>query len=276
VSRLYMSSGEEPGLIRGIDALSMHVHQAKIIRGVAPKPGTLEIIIGKRLAESFGHLKIGTNMPLPGGPCPIVGIFEAGGSLLEDEIWTERSALELHLNVRNTSSVTFVAESVGAVPELIDRINNSRDLDAQAATVAAFRSDRAGLGSIANVVLALLILLSAVATFAITTTMSAAVARRMPELASLALIGIQRGVLGRIVLFESTLLGLLGALLGAGAGAALASQAGKIPIGNNPVEMTVSPIVIGVGVALGVAVGFVGGIGPAIRVQRLDILRAVR
>ena len=71
------------------------------------------------------------------------------------------------------------------VPALVEQINSSKDLRAQAAPVAAFREDLAGLGTITVTVLVLLVLLSLVVTFAIATTMNAAVVMRLPEFAAL-------------------------------------------------------------------------------------------
>lgn len=277
VTRVYLIEQDpKPVPIRGIDDQSLAVHRASLVTGAMPAPGTLEIVLGRRVAERYPKLKIGDDIALPAGPSRITGIISAQGGPMEDEVWTLRSALEVHLNVKFSSSVTLVADSQDRVAALADQINQSKDLEAQAVPVTKLRERMADLGTIARVVLVLLILLSIVATFALATTMSAAAAVRMPELAALAAIGIHRSVLGRIILFESILLGVVGALIGLGVSTLIRSQIGSISLGENPVELAGTATVLLIGIGLGVAVGVIGGITPAMRVARLDIMQSLR
>ena len=281
VSRVYLNAADfsryhDPVPIRGIDTMSMTAHQATIIEGTAPEASSLQIVLGRRVARMHPDLKVGQEITLPGGPCKISGVFATNGGPHEDEVWTPRAALELHVKSKFSSSVTVVATDVGKVPEIVGKINNSKELNATAAPVAAFREDRAGLKTIAKTVLILLLLLSAVATSAIATTMNAAVVMKLPEFASMAAIGIRRGLLGRIVLLESVLLAMIGAIVGVVAAEIIRRQLGNIELGMNPVEMSASPKIVLVGLGLGLLVGLVGGIVPAMKVARIDIMRAIR
>jgi putative ABC transport system permease protein len=280
VSRVFVTESfgtfEPANAIRGIDDQSLTIHQVKLIEGSAPQPRSLDVIVGKRVADQYPHLKIGYELHLPGGPSRVSGIFAADGSSFEDEIWTEKAALQLHINQRGTSSVTLVADDARRIREIIDKINTSKELDAHAATVIEFRADRAGLPTIVRTVLLLLVLLAVVAIFAIATTMSSAVAIRRPELAALAAIGVRRGVLGRIILLESALLGFIGGVIGVAASAIIITQLGYIPVGTNPIVISLSPVALVIGLALGLLAGIVGGLAPAIQVRRLDILSAMR
>jgi len=265
-----------PSRMRGVDAQSLAVHHITLVEGSPPAPQTLEIIVGKRLLRRFPHLRVGYELHLPAGASKITGVFTADGGPFEDELWTARAALEMHLKVKTSALVTLVATDAAHVSQLIDRVNTSKDYDAHAATVAEFRSDSVGLATIARTVLLVLVLLTIVAIFAIATTMNAAVVIRMPELAALAAIGIRRGVLGRIIIAESILLGSVGALIGVVASALVMWQLGYISIGANPVELVTSPLVLAIGLALGALAGLIGGVAPAIQVRRLDILTALR
>jgi putative ABC transport system permease protein len=162
------------------------------------------------------------------------------------------------------------------VPALVEQINSSKELRAQAAPVAAFREDLAGLRTITVTVLVLLVLLSLVVTFAIATTMNAAVVMRLPEFAALAAIGIRRSALARIVLVESLLLAAVGALVGALVSVLLQRQIGEVSLGASPVELTATWRVLLLGLGMGLAAGLIGGTAPAIRVHRLTITSAMR
>jgi putative ABC transport system permease protein len=277
VTRAYLADqGNEPVPIRGIDEQSLAIHRVTVIRGTPPAPGSLELLVGRRVVEKYPSLAIGQEAALPGGASKIVGVMAADGGPIEDEVWTLRSALEVHLNVKFSSSLTIAATSPSQVPALVDKINFAKDLQAQAYPAAKLLEDDARLGTIARVVLVLLALLSTVATFAIATTMSAAVALRMPELASLAAIGIRRRLLGRIVLLESALLALVGALVGTGLGWLIARQVGAIALGPNPVTLDTPAGLLLSGLGLGTLIGVIGGLSAMLRVARLDISQAMR
>jgi len=245
------------------------------VSGAAPQAHSLDLIVGKRLTRRYPHLRIGYELQLPGGTSKITGVFAANGGPSEDELWTPREAAELQTKA-TAASVTLVADSPDRVQDLVARINASKDLEAQAYPVAEFGSATNGLSTIVRVVLFLLVLLSVIATFAIATTMNAAVAVRLPELAALAAIGVRKKTLARVVLVEGALLGLVGAAVGVLASALAIGAIGFISLGSHPVEITSSPVVLVIGLALGVLVGVLGGIAPAIQVRRLDILTTLR
>jgi putative ABC transport system permease protein len=278
VTRVYLdqSSYNTPVVIRGIDDKSLAVHHVKIVEGAAPAVGSLEVVLGKRVAQNYPTLKIGDTIGLPAGQSKVTGIMAADGNPFEDEVWTPRGALELHLKVQYSSSMTLVAEDPAQVAALVDQINTNKDLASQAMPAAKLLTKNANLDGIARLVLILLVLLSIVATFAIATTMNAAAAVRMPELAALAAIGIYRRTLGRIVLLESVLLAGIGALIGAVVGVVVRSRIGSISLGANPVQMSGTSSLVLIGVGLGLAVGFVGGLSSAVKVARLDIMHAMR
>lgn len=267
---------QPPVLMRGIDDRSMQVHRVKLVEGTAPEPGSLQVIVGRRVAEQHRELKLGSSLSLPGGAAPITGIFSAGGSPYEDEVWTLRSALELHLKASYASSLTLVADSAARVPALVDRINQNKDLQAQATSLSALREAGAGMRTVLKLVLVLLVLLSVVATAAIATTMNAAVVTRLPELASMVAIGIRRSVLGRLVIVESLLLAFVGAVLGIGISQLVRMQLGTISLGDTPVELTADPVALAVGFGLSVVVGIIGSIAPSVMVRKLDVIRSMR
>jgi putative ABC transport system permease protein len=275
VTDMRTSEFDTASILRGIDEQSPAVHRIQLLSGTAPQPHSLDIIVGKRLTRRYPHLRIGYVLRLPGGPSKLTGVFAADGGPFEDELWTDREAFELHTKV-GASSVTLVADSAAHVPDLVARINASKDLDAQAYPVAEFGTAISGLRTIVRIVLVLLVLLSIIATFAIATTMNAAVAVRLPELAALAAIGVRKRSLARVVLVEGTLLGFVGAALGVLASGLAIGQLGFIRLSRDPIEIASSPVVLLIGLALGVLVGVLGGIAPAIQVKRLDILATLR
>jgi putative ABC transport system permease protein len=279
VTRVNLSVGtdyESPVTIRGFDDRSIAIGRVTVVQGKVPDPSSLDIMLGKRVAASHPSLPLGAETQLPGGTSHVVGIFAAHGSPLEDEVWTPRAALELQVKTKLSSSMTLVADDAGHVAEIVDKINNSKDINAQAAPIASFRASVAGLDGIARAVFVLLLLLSVVATFAIATTMNAAAVTRMPELAALAAIGVRRRLLARIILLESVSLAVIGAIVGVLVSVLITSRIDQFSLGADPVEISSSPLIPLLAVGVGALVGFAGGIFPALMVRRLDIMQALR
>jgi putative ABC transport system permease protein len=262
--------------IRGIDAASFAVHRAHVIAGSPPQDGTLQVVLGRRIAKRFPELKLGDDVYLPGGAARISGLFEAGGSPHEDEVWTPRAALENHIKTKTSTSMSIVATDAAHAAALVDKINSSKDLEVQASPLSTLREHNAGLRTVVKIVLLMLLLLLLVATFSIATTMNAAVAVRLPELAAIAAIGIRKKVLARVVLAESVLLALAGAVLGVIAGELVRSQVGILSLGESPLELVAMASVPLVGVGLALVAGLSGGLAPSLRVRRMSIVDTLR
>ena len=275
LDKVHVNTFSDATPIRGIDDQSLRVHHVTVVTGRPPERGTLEIMIGRGVAKRFPQLTVGSDMPLPSGAAKITGVFTAGHGPYEDEVWTPRAALELHLKTDVTSSVTFVAERADLVPSIVERINQSKDLDAHAFSLATYRADGAGLAAIAKMLLVMLVLLFVVTIFAIAKTMNAAVSIRMPELAAMAALGYRRGLLARLVAIEAILLALVGGLVGVALGELARSLIGHVTFGIT-VELTFTALAPLIALGLAVVVGLVGGFLPAFAVRRLSILEALR
>lgn len=267
---------EDPATLRGIDDRSLKVHGATVIEGAAPAPGTLEVIVGRQLARRYSNLTVGGSLFLPGGEAKITGLFEAGGSPYEDELWTPRAALEVHVKQKYVSSLTVIADAAARVPELVAKINATKEYSARATPLKAYRESGSGLETILRTVLVLVLLLSIVATSAIATTMNAAVTVRLPEFAAMIAIGIRRGVLARTVLAESLLLAMFGAVLGVAISELVRNIIGSVKLGAYPIDLDAVAIVPVFGLVLGVIVGLLGGVAPMFQIRRLDIIRKLR
>ena len=117
------------------------------------------------------------------------------------------------------------------------------------------------------------------AVFAALNTMYSAVSVRTREIATLRAIGFGAGGVVVSVLVEALALALLGATIGASI-AWLLFNGNTVTLGGNVssivFQMRVTPGLLGAGIALACAVGFVGGLLPALRAARLPVATALR
>jgi putative ABC transport system permease protein len=264
-----------PVTIRGIDEASIAAHPLKVIKGRAPAEGTLEVMVGDTLQWFYPHLKVGTELSLPGGTAPIVGVYVGRGS---NDIVTPRAALALHLKREFISSVTLVAESAERVPDLVSSINKNKALNVTAVQTVAMLARMAGVPKVQRIVMVMTLLLGLVAIIAIVTTMNSAVAVRLPELAALAAIGIRRQKLASMIAIESMLLALTGALVGAGIAELLRRNSDMLPpsIIPNQVLLVFDAIVPLISIGIGTLAGLLGSFVPALTVRRLNVLETLR
>jgi putative ABC transport system permease protein len=111
-------------------------------------------------------------------------------------------------------------------------------------------------------------------------TMYAAIAARAREIATLRALGFTGVPVVVSVLLEAMLLALLGGVLGAGAAYGLFHGYTVSTLGSNfsqvVFQFQVSPALLLNGLQWSLAIGFVGGLFPALRAARLPITVALR
>ncbi len=104
--------------------------------------------------------------------------------------------------------------------------------------------------------------------------MLASIAQRVRELGVRLAVGARRRDVFLQILAESTVIGIIGGLLGLGAGVLLLELLGRLAPLENPPVIEASAVLISVGFAS--AVGVLSGLYPAWRASRLDPIAALR
>ena len=66
----------------------------KIVEGRAFEPGRNEIIAGRAASRQFADLTVGSAVKWGENQWTVVGIFEAGGSAAESELWCDAKVLQ--------------------------------------------------------------------------------------------------------------------------------------------------------------------------------------
>lgn len=119
-----------------------------------------------------------------------------------------------------------------------------------------------------------------VGTFIIYNTFSMIVAQRLRELALLRAVGASRGQVGRSVVTEAFIVGLLGSLIGIGAGVLLAyglrAMLNAFDVGLPTGSLQLEPRTVIVAIVIGVLVTVVSAYAPARRASRIPPVAAMR
>ncbi|HET8899345.1 MAG TPA: ABC transporter permease [Rhodanobacteraceae bacterium] len=276
-------SGEDASVqIRGVDDTAWAVRPGiKIIEGRSFKTGMRELVVGQNAARQYAHLQPGQSIKLGADTWQVVGVF-ASGDGYDSELWGDRTTVSSVYRRGNSVSAALVKltddkafdgfkAALSSDPKLNVRVETTKDYLAQQSEglVKVIRS----VGITVGVIMAI------GAIFGALNCMFAAVTSRSREIATLRAIGFRGLPVVVSVMLETMLLALLGGLLGAAIVWLLFNGHSASTLnGFTQVLFTfdVNRALIWTGLKWALAIGFIGGLFPAVRAARLPVTTALR
>jgi putative ABC transport system permease protein len=251
--------------------------EIKVISGRMFRPATHELIVGKSAQAQFEGLDQGNQVSLPEGDWTITGTFESNGGINESEMIADSETVLSAMRASTFKSMTVLLtrpESFGQFktalttnPTLaVDVTRETEYLGTQSKGLNDF------LTTIAYVVGGIMGL---GAVFGALNTVYSAVSARSIEIATLRAIGFGPAAVVTSVLAEALLLALSGAAIGATA-AWIAFNGNLHSAGSLVFRLTITPSLVGLGIAFACVLGLIGGLFPAIRAARLPVAAALR
>jgi putative ABC transport system permease protein len=270
-------------IIRGLDEIGRQLRPGfRIVQGRDVQPGTNELITSQRMAARFENLSIGEKLTVNQTEFAVVGYFEADGSSAESEVWTDlRDLASARRNPEFTTSVNLRADSPAALVQLQEVLKSDERFLLKAVTEEEYFNDQAEQSSIWKFIGYFIAgFLTFGAMFAAANTMYAAVASRGREIGTLRALGFSRFSVLCSFLLESVLLCLLGGILGCLAALPFSGMstgtANFAAFSEIVFSFHFGPKVLMQGVLLALIMGLLGGMLPAIRAVRLNIINALR
>lgn len=270
--------------VRGISEAAFAVRpNAKIIEGKTFQPGLREIIVGKGAVRQFDGLTVGSTLKLGNQPWTIVGIF-ASGDAMESELWADANVVnDSYKRGSGRNSATVKLENPAAIKAFGDALEANPQLKVKASTTLAFFSKQGEqMTKILRIIgITVGAIMAVGAVFGALNTMFAAVASRAREIATLRAIGFRGMPVVVAVMLETTLLALLGGLIGGLVAWLLfngfeASTMAAGSVGKLSFNLAVSPGLLWEGIKWALAIGFIGGLFPAVRAASLPVTTALR
>lgn len=271
--------------VRGVSAKVLAVRDSvRVVAGRFFQAGLNELVVGRNVAASYAGFELGRAVRFGGGTWTVVGVFDAGGSAFDSEIWCDGSVLnQVYQRPRNLfQSVTVrlvspaalasLKEAIGADPRLtvqVDREIEYYEKQSQQLTTLILV-----LGTIVAVVMGV------GAIFGALNTMYSAVAERSREIATMRALGF--GVASVVASFvvEALCLAMVGGLLGCIAVLPLNGlTTGTMnwqTFSHLAFAFSVTPPLLAAGLAFALLMGLVGGVPPALRAARQPIAAALR
>jgi putative ABC transport system permease protein len=256
----------------------------KIVQGRPARPGTDEAIVGKGLLGGYRGLTLGGNFDLKKNrPINVVGVFDAGGSSFESEVWVSIDSLRSSFGRDGLfSSITVQLEDPSRYEAFSTVVESDKQLGLEAFREREYYDKQSEgtamvvstLGGITAVFFSIGAMIGAMI------TMYGSVAQRSREIGTLRALGFSRLSILIAFLIESIALALGGGLLGAAL--SLVTTLFKFSTMNYSTWQEISfafhasPQVLLIAVGAGGAMGVLGGILPAIRAAFTSPIDAMR
>jgi len=270
-------------VIRGISENSLALRpQVRLAAGRMPRPGSSEIVVGESVAKRFKGVEFGATMFFAMRTWTVVGIFDAGNTGFTSEIWGDVDQFMPAFRRPVYSSVIFRLRNSSEFDTLKARIESDPRLTLEARRETSYYRDQSkAMAKFLSILgLSLTIIFSVGAVVGAMITMYAAVGNRTTEIGTLRSLGFQRRTILFAFLLESLILGVIGGCAGLFFAAFLqfftVSTTNFQTFSELAFSFTLTPTTVGKGLAFSLLMGFVGGVLPAFKASRLNIVEALR
>lgn len=279
-------SGEPSNVtIRGVGTQALAIRpQVRILEGRPWTPGSSEVIAGRRIAEQFQGCGLGEIVRFGSRDWTVVGLFEAGKSGFESEIWGDAeqlmqaygrpvfSSVTVRLAPPSATNLLALKDRAAEDPRITADLFSEREYyENQTETMSIF------ISILGNVISALFSLGAIVGAMI---TMYATVSNRTTEIGTLRALGFRRRSILATFMVESILLSLVGGV----AGVALSGFMQLVTVSTTnwdtfsevAFSFALSPAIVVAGLVFAAIMGLVGGFLPAVRAARMGIVEALR
>jgi putative ABC transport system permease protein len=281
-----ISTGTDANVqVRGVSGNVLRIRTfVKVVQGRMFEPGLTELVVGKNASTSYSGLTIGNTVDFGGGHWKIVGIFDAGGSAFDSEVWCDARILSQVLKrpenifqsvtVHLTSPDSFqqFKDAVTSDPRL--NVDATREIDYYAKQSTTLTRLITVLGGIVAGIMAI------GAVFGALNTMYSAVAERGREIATMRALGFGAPSVVISFLVEAMLISFIGGAVGCLAVMPLNGlTTGAMnwqTFSHLAFAFKITPELLVKGVIFALVMGILGGLLPAVRAARLPVATALR
>jgi putative ABC transport system permease protein len=281
-----ISTGTDANVqVRGVSPNVLEIRKfTKIVQGRMFAPGVSELIVGKNASKTYRGLTLGNVVDFAGGRWTVVGVFDAGGSAFDSEVWCDSHILNeimkrpanifqsVTVHLQSPESFQTLKDSLTTDPRL--NVDVIREIDYYAKQSTTMTKLITVLGGLVAAIMAI------GAVFGALNTMYSAVSERGREIATMRAVGFGGTSVVFSFLLEALLIAFIGGLLGCVAVLPLngltTSTMNFQTFSNLAFAFKVTPVLLTEGVIFALVMGVVGGLLPAVRAAALPVATALR
>lgn len=281
-----ISTGTDANVqVRGVSPNVLEIRKfTKIVQGRTFAPGVSELIVGRNATRTYSGLTLNNVVNFAGGRWTVVGIFDAGGSSFDSEVWCDSHILnEIMKRPANIfQSVTVHLQSPDSFQNLKDSLTSDPRLNVDVIReVDYYAKQSRTMTTLITVLGGLVAAIMAIgAVFGALNTMYSAVSERGREIATMRAVGFRGSSVVFSFLIEALLIALVGGAIGCLAVLPLngltTSTMNFQTFSNLAFAFKITAQLLVQGVLFALVMGVVGGLLPAIRAAVQPVATALR
>jgi len=281
-----VSTGTDANVqVRGVSPNVLTIRNfAKIVQGRMFQPGLAELVVGKNASRTYSGLTVGSTVNFGGGRWKVVGVFDAGGSSFDSEVWCDAHILSQVLKrpdnifqsatIHLTSPASFQQFKDAVVSDPRMNVDVWREVDYYAKQSTTMTRLITVLGGLVAAIMAV------GAVFGALNTMYSAVAERGREIATMRALGFSTWNVILSFLFEALLIsftaGLIGCLAVLPLNGLTTNTMNWQTFSNLAFAFKITFDLLVMGVLFALVMGVLGGLLPAIRAAISPVAVALR
>jgi putative ABC transport system permease protein len=271
--------------VRGTSPKVLSVRSSvRIVQGRMFTPGLAEVVVGRNATRTYSGLAFGDQVKFGGMTWSVVGLFDAGGSAFDSEVWCDSDLLNQAYQrpAGAFQSATVRLESAQALSDFREALRTDPRLTVQVdGEVEYYEKASRALTTMITVLGSLVAIVMGIgAVFGGLNTMYSAVAERTREIATLRALGFGAGSVITSFVIESLFIALAGGLVGClvvlPINGLTTGTMNWQTFSHLSFAFKVTPVLLVVGVGFALLMGLVGGVPPAVRAARLPVAAALR
>jgi ABC-type lipoprotein release transport system permease subunit len=255
--------------------------QVRMVEGRSWQPGTTEVIVGSQVAKQFPEARLHQVLRLGNREWTVVGVFDGQESGFDSEVWGDAEQFMATFHRPVFSSLTLRLAHASLLLQLKDRLERDPRYNVTVKREPEYYEGKAE--NLARMIrmtgLFLTVVFSIGAMLGATMTMSASVAQRTTEIGTLRTLGFTHLDILLVFLVESVALGAIAGLAGILCASLLQFTTVSTVNWDTGTEIVfrfhLAPEQVGFGFLFALLMSVVGGLVPAARAARLDVVQAL-
>jgi len=281
-----ISTGTDANVqVRGVSPNVLEIRKfVKIVQGRMFTPGLDELVVGKNATKTYRGLTVGNTVNFAGGHWKVVGMFDAGGSSFDSEVWCDarilNEVLKRPANIFQSATVHLTSpaafrefkDAVSADPQL--NLEVEREVDYYAKQSSTMTRLITVLGGLVAAIMAI------GAVFGALNTMYSAVSERGREIATMRALGFSSWNVILSFLFEALVISVIAGIIGCVAVLPLngwtTSTMNFQTFSNVAFAFKITFGLLVTGVVFALVMGVLGGLLPAVRAALRPVAVSLR
>jgi putative ABC transport system permease protein len=268
--------------VRGLESAGLALRpKIQLAEGRLFQRGVRECIVSRKVVGRFQGCALGEHFRSGKHTWRVVGVFDAGKTAFESEIWADADEVREAFRRSFYCSMTIQPENTNAAAALVRRIEGDKGRQLRAMTETEYyQSQTKTAGPIQILGVCLAAMMSIGAAFSAMNTMYATVGARTREIGTLRALGFKPRSLYVSFLLESMMLafvgGLLGCLLSLPLNGLATGTFNWSTFAEVAFEFRITAGLLLAGLAFALVMGALGGLLPARWAARQPLLEALR